>query len=67
MAAAVSAGRFHLKKTAFKAHRMLSSTYGEAVLSERTCRDWFHRFKSDDFYVKDRHGIGKEKILEDSE
>jgi len=28
---------FHLKKTAAEAHRMLSSIYGEAALSERTC------------------------------
>ena len=46
---------------------MLSSTYGETVLSERTCRKWFQRFKSGDFYVEDRHGCGKEKIFEDSE
>ena len=55
MAAAVSAGRFHLKKTAFKAHRMLSSTYGEAVLSERTCREWFHRFKTTEIYTLSLH------------
>ena len=30
---------FHLKKTAAEAHRMLWSTYGEAALSERTCRE----------------------------
>ena len=50
---------FHLKKTAAKAHRMLSSTYGEAALSERTCREWFQRFKSGDFDVKNRHGGGE--------
>ena len=50
---------FHLKKTAAEAHRMLSSTYGEAALSERACREWFQRFKSDDFHVKDRYGGGK--------
>ena len=46
---------------------MLSSTYGEADLSERTCCEWFQRFKSGDFDVKDRHGGGKEKIFEDFE
>ena len=46
---------------------MLSSTYGKAALSERTFREWFQRFKSGDFDVKDRHGGGKEKIFEDSE
>ena len=58
---------FHLKKTAADAHRMLSSTYGEAVLNERTCREWIQCFKSGDFDVKDRHSGGKEKIFEDSE
>ena len=58
---------FHLQKIVVEAHRMLSSTYGEAALSERTCRKWFQRFKIGDFYVEDRHGGGKEKIFEDSE
>ena len=47
---------FHSKKTVAEAHRMLLSTYGEAALSERTCREWFQRFKSGDFDVEDRHG-----------
>ena len=46
---------------------MFSSTYGEAALSESTCREWFQRFKSCDFDVEDRHGVGKEKIFEGSE
>ena len=45
---------------------MLLSNYGEAALSERTSREWFQRFKSGDFDVKDRHGGGKKKIFEDS-
>ena len=45
---------------------MLSSTYDEAAFSEKTCREWFQRLKSDDFDVEDRHGGGKEKIFEDS-
>ena len=58
---------FHLKKTAAEAHRMLSSTYGEAVLSKRTCREWFQRFKSDDFDVEDHYGGGKQKIFDSVE
>ena len=58
---------FHLKKTATEAHRMLSSTYGESALSERTYREWFQRFKSGDFDVEDRHGGGKETSFEGSE
>ena len=39
---------FLLKKTAAEAHRMLSNTYCEVALSERTCREWFQHFKSVD-------------------
>ena len=54
---------FHLKKTEAKAHWMLSSTYGEAALSGRTCREWFQRFKSGNFDVDDRHVVKKEQFL----
>ena len=46
---------------------MLSNTYGEAAISERTCREWFQRFKNGDFDVEDRHSGGKEKVFEDAE
>ena len=46
---------------------MLSSTYGEAALSKRTCRELFQRIKRGDFDVEDRHGGGEEKIFKDSE
>ena len=46
---------------------MLSTTYGEAALKERTCHEWFQRFKRDDFDVEDWHGGGKENIFQDSE
>ena len=46
---------------------MLSSTYGEAALNKRTCREWLKRFKSGNFDVEDLHGGGKENIFEDSE
>ena len=46
---------------------MLSSTYVEVALSERTCREWFQRFKSGDFNVENRHGGRKENIFKDSE
>ncbi|GFV19447.1 uncharacterized protein TNCV_3663801 [Trichonephila clavipes] len=46
-----------MKKSAAEAHRMLSNTYGEATISERTCREWFQRFKNGDFDVEDQHGI----------
>ena len=57
---------FNMKKTVAEAHRMLSNTYGEAAISERTCREWFQRFKNGDFDVEDRHS-GREKVFEDAE
>ena len=56
-----------MKKSAAEGHRMLSNTYGEAVISERTCREWFQRFKNGDFDVEDRHSGGREKVFEDAE
>ena len=38
-----------MKKSAAEAHRILSNTYGEAAISEKTCREWFQRFKNGDF------------------
>ena len=46
---------------------MLSWTYGDDPLSERTCREWFKRFKSDDVCVENRHDSEKENIFENSE
>jgi len=56
-----------MKKSAAEAHRMLSNTYSEAAISERTCREWFQRFKNGDFDVEDRHSGGREKVFEDAE
>jgi len=52
-----------MKKSAAEAHRMLSNTYGETAISERTCREWFQRFKNGDFDVEDRHS--GEKVFEE--
>ena len=46
---------------------MLSNTYSEAAISERTCREQFQRFKNGDFDVEDRHNGGREKVFEDAE
>ncbi|KAG5323721.1 MOS1T transposase, partial [Pseudoatta argentina] len=56
---------FNMKKSTAEAHRMLP-TYGEAAISERTCREWFQRFKNGDFDVEDRHSGGREKVFEDA-
>ncbi|GFV02217.1 mariner Mos1 transposase [Trichonephila clavipes] len=58
---------FNMKKFVAEAHRMLSNTYGEAAISERTCPEWFQRFKNGDFDVEDQHGGGREKVFKDAE
>ena len=45
---------FNLKKSAAESHRMLVEVYGDNVLSETTCRDWFCRFKDDNFDLSDK-------------
>ena len=57
---------FNMMKSAAEAHRMLSYTYDEAAISERTCRERF-RFKNGDFDVEDRHSSGRQKVFEDAE
>ena len=37
---------FNLKKSAAKAHRLLVEAYGDAALNERSCREWFQKFKN---------------------
>ena len=51
----------HAKKTAAEAHRDLQKVYGDAALSETTCRDWFRRFKDGDFDFDDRPCEGRKK------
>ena len=40
---------FILKKSATVAHQLLVEAYGEAALSERSCREWFQKFKNGEF------------------
>lgn len=46
---------------------MLVEAYNEAALSERTCREWFKKFKTGDFDVEDKDRSGRPKIYEDAE
>jgi len=51
---------FNLKKSA--AHRLLIEAY-----SERSCREWFQKFKNDEFDVEDKERNGKPKVYENAE
>ena len=50
---------FIWKKYAAEAHRFLVETYGEAVLSERSCREWFQKFKNGEFDIEDKERSGR--------
>jgi len=42
----------HLKKTVAESHRMLVEAYGEHALGKSQCFEWFKKFKSGDFDVR---------------
>ena len=45
---------FIQNKSAAEAHRILVATYGDNALSDTTCRDWFRRFKNNDFKLESK-------------
>ncbi|KAG5324977.1 MOS1T transposase, partial [Pseudoatta argentina] len=49
---------FIQKKSAAEAHRILVQAYGDNALSDTTCRDWFRRFKNNDFELEDKERSG---------
>ena len=43
---------YHLKKTAAESHRMLVEAYGEHALRKSQCFEWFKKFRSGKFDVR---------------
>ena len=58
---------FNLKKSVAEAHRLLVEAYDDAALSERSCREWFQKFKNSEFDVEDKERSGRPKVYEDME
>ena len=58
---------FNLKKSAVEAHRLLVEAYGDSVLSERSCREWFQKFKNGEFDVEDKERSGRPKVYAELE
>ena len=60
---------FILNKSAAEAHRIavVAETYGNNALSDTICRDWFLRFKNNDFKLEDKERSGAPKKFEDKE
>jgi len=58
---------FNWKKSAAQAHRMLVEVYGDTAPTDKSCREWFRRFKDEDFSVEDKPRSGQSKKFEDKE
>jgi len=55
---------FNLKKSAAEPHRLLVEVYGDAALSERSCREWFQKFKNGEFDIEDKEHSRRPKVYE---
>ncbi|EFN77728.1 Histone-lysine N-methyltransferase SETMAR, partial [Harpegnathos saltator] len=58
---------FNWKKSAAEVHRMLVEVYGDAAPTDKSCREWFRRFKDGDYSVEERPRSGQPKKFEDKE
>ena len=58
---------FIQSKSAAEADRILVETHGDNALSDTTCRDWFRRFKNNDFKLEDKERSGAPKKFENKE
>ena len=58
---------FNWKKSVTEAHRMLVEVYGDTAPTDKSCKEWFRRFKDGDFSVEDKPRSGQPKKFEDKE
>ena len=52
-------------KNAVQARKKLYDVYGEKLLTERQCQNWFARFRSGDFHLKDAPRSGRLTEVDD--
>jgi len=58
---------FNWKKSATEAYRMFVEVYDDTAPTDKSCREWFRRFKDGDFSVEDKRRSGQPKKFEDKE
>jgi len=58
---------FNWKKSVAEAHRMLVEVYGDTAPTDKSCREWYRRFKDRDFSVEDKPRSRQPKKFEDKE
>ena len=56
----------HKGKNSAQAAKKLSNAYGEGALKDRQCRNWFDKFRFDDFSLKDeQHSAWPNEVDDD--
>ena len=50
---------FNWKKSAAEAHEILVKVYGDNAPTDKSCREWFRRFKNGNFRVEDKPRYGQ--------
>ena len=58
---------FHLGKSAIESHRTLVEAYGDHALGQTQCNEWFNKFKSGNFDVRNTDRGKPPKLFEDVE
>ena len=56
---------FREGKNAEQAAKKLPDVYGEEALKDRQCRNWFDKFRSEDFPIKDQQRPGRPNEVND--
>ena len=57
---------FHQGKNASQATKAICSVYGDDALDERTFRNWFARFKAEDFDLNDKERVWRPVLADDA-
>ena len=58
---------FRKGKNAAQAAKKVRDVYGEEALKDRHCRNWFDKFSSGDFSVKDEQRLGRPNEVDDDQ
>ena len=58
---------FHKGKNAVQAAKKLHDMYSEKVSKDRQCRNWFDKFRSRDFSLKDEQRSGQPNEVDDDQ
>ena len=56
---------FRKGKNASQAHKKLCAVYDDEALKERQCQNWFDKFRSGDFSLKDEKRSGRPVEVDD--